>query len=155
MRSRQYAKEFVGRAELARLTWRLRARPGSCRFPCQPGGDETEVVGERAQLLVAAGGDPEIIFQAQAAAAGPVNSGFDGENHSFADCTCARLMRVGRLVSARTNAVADGMRRLSGISAFGDTPAHEAIEFGKAGAVTREGAGFVEDFQQQVEQLVI
>src|SRR5439155_25851230 len=118
----------------------------SCRFTCERGGDEAEVVGERAELLVAAGGDPEIIFQAQAAAAGPVNSGFDGENHSFADCTCARLMGVGRLVRARTHAVTDGMRRLSGISALGDTPADEAIEFGKTGAIAGERSGFVEDF---------
>src|SRR5438552_11428377 len=147
MRSRQYAKESAGRAELARRTWRLRARPGSCGFSCQPGGDETEVVGERAQLLVAAGGDPEIIFQAQAAAAGPVNSGFDGQNHSFADCTCARLMGVGRLVGAGADAVTDGVRGLSWISAFGDAPADEAIEFGKAGAIAGEGASFVEDLQ--------
>src|SRR5438445_1813458 len=155
MRSRQYAKESAGRAELARRTWRLRARPGSCGFSCQPGGDETEVVGKRAQLLVAAGGDPEIIFQAPAAAAGPVNSGFDGQNHSFADCTCARLMRVGRLVRAGAHTVTDGMRGLSGISAFGDAPADEAIEPREAGTIASEGAGFVEDFQQQIEQLVI
>src|SRR5438132_10334005 len=155
MRSRQYAKESAARGELARRIWRLRARPGSCGFSCQLGGDEPEVVGKRAQLLVAAGGDPEIIFQAQAAAAGPVNSGFDGQNHSFADCTCARLMRVGRLVRAGAHAVTDGMRGLSGISAFGDAAADEAIELREAGAIASEGAGFVEDLQQQIEQLVI
>ena len=50
-------------------------------------------------------------------------------------------MRIRLLVGPRANAVADRMRWLSGISAFGDACSNQFIEFGKAGAVANERRG--------------
>ena len=64
-------------------------------------------------------------------------------------------MRVGPLVGAGTDAVADGVGGLSGVSTFGDAGANELVEFGEAGTVSREGNGAAENLKQKVEQLVI
>ena len=50
----------------------------TCHSACQP-----EIIRIAAQFLVSLIGDQEIIFQAEAAAARPINSGFDGQHHIF------------------------------------------------------------------------
>src|SRR5215470_12924636 len=114
-----------------------------------------EIIGIRAQLFAAAIGDPKIVFEAQPTATWPVNARLDSENHSFANCARARLMRIGWLVRAGANSVTDGVRWLAGVSPFCNSGANQVIQLGKACSVLCKAYGFVENLQQQVEQTVV
>src|SRR5271155_776834 len=116
---------------------------------------QTEIIWICTHFFVTRFSDQKIVFQTQTSAAGPVNAGFDRQHHSLFYCACSGLVRIRPFVSAGANAMANGMRRLSGISAFGDAGAYELVEFREAGAVVRETNGTVEDLQQKIEQLVI
>ena len=58
-------------------------------------------------------------------------------------------------MSARSDAVANWMRRLSWISAFGNASTNQTIEIRKTCAVARVGNSFVKDLEQQIKQFVI
>ncbi len=116
---------------------------------------QTEIVWVGTEFFVAGFCEEEVVFETQASAAGPVNSGFDRQNHVLAHRAGSGLMCIGKFVSAGAHAVADRMRGLSGVSAFGDACANQAIEIGEAGTVARESDTFVEHFKKQVEQLVV
>ena len=58
-------------------------------------------------------------------------------------------------MGARPYAVTDGMRRLSRVSTFGDALPDEAVEFRKRRAVAGEARRLVENFEQQIEELVV
>ena len=77
----------------------------------------------------------QLSFDAQAAAALPVDPRLDREHHSLADRARAGLVRVGRLVRAGADAVRDGMRRLTGVAGLGDAGANEPVELGQVGPV--------------------
>ncbi len=64
-------------------------------------------------------------------------------------------MCVRRLVGACSYAVADRMRRLTWVTTLGNSRSGQAIQFRKARAILRAGRGFVENFQQDIEQAVI
>src|ERR1035437_497415 len=125
------------------LQFAVRQLPTASATFCQ-----TEIVWVGAQLLVAGFGDQKIVFQTQASAARPVNARLDCQHHAFFYSAGACLVRVGPLVGAGTDAVADGVGGLSGVSTFGDARSNELVEFGKARSRAREGNGAVEDFKQ-------
>src|ERR1700756_4346392 len=77
---------------------------------------QTKVVRVPAKLLAAALGHKKIVFQAQAAAAFPVHTGFDGQNHAGTHGTGSGLMGIRRLVRARAHAVSNRMRWLARIT---------------------------------------
>src|SRR5271166_3167018 len=106
---------------------------------------QTKIVRVGAHFVVAGFGDEKVILQPQASAAGPVNAGFNGQHHSFSHCSGSRLVRVGPFVGTGADAVADGVGRLSGVSAFGDAGANQLVEFGKAGALARKTNGIIEN----------
>src|SRR5205823_5525865 len=114
-------------------------RAGSVRSP------RAEVVGKGAQLLVAVARDQEIVLEAQPAAAFPVDAGLDREHHPLPYLAAARLVRVRRLVGARADAVADGVRGLPGITAGRDAGADESVELGQRRAVAGVVDGGAED----------
>src|SRR5712691_764147 len=123
-------------------------------YSCSRAG-QAKIVRVRAELFVAVAGNPEIVFQAQPAPAGPVNARLDGQNHALADGAAARLMRIGILVSAGAHSVANGMRWLAGIAAFGDPRTDQAIELRQAGPIDREAHGFFENLEQKIEQALV
>src|SRR6202035_4260152 len=49
----------------------------------------------------------------------------------------------------------NGMRRLSGISTFGNAGANQTIKFGEISPIARKSNRFIENVQQQIQQLVI
>ena len=67
-----------------------------------------------------------------------IASWLDCKNHSGRDLASSRLMRVGRLVRARTDAVADRVRRLAREAHRVDPGADPAIELSEARARARE-----------------
>src|SRR6266853_1313372 len=109
---------------------------------------QPKIIRIRAEFLIPRIRDPEIVFQPQAAATGPVNPRLNRQNHSFANRSCAGLMRVRRLVGPSPNAVADRMRRLTGIAALGNPGSRQAIQFRKARAILGMRHSFVENIQQ-------
>src|SRR6266446_3331047 len=116
---------------------------------------QTKVVWIGAHLLVAFVRNKKIIFQTKSPAAGPINSRFDRQYHSLSYHAGSGLMRVRRFVCPRSNAVADRMRRLPGVSALGDTGTNQLVEFGEAGAVACESDAFAENSEKKIEQLVV
>ena len=68
-------------------------------------------VREAAEPLGAALGDQEVVLDAKAAALGPVHPGLDRQHHAGLDRATPGLVRIGRLVRARADAVADRMAR--------------------------------------------
>src|ERR1700694_2482210 len=96
-----------------------------------------------------------MVCQQEAPSAGPVNSGLDRHDHSLFYCAGTGLVRVGPLVGAGADAVADGGGGLPGVATFGDAGANELVELWETGTVTRKGNSVVENFQQKVEQFVI
>src|SRR5215467_7308072 len=103
-----------------------------------------EIVRIRAQLFAAAIGDPKIVFKAQPAATRPVNARLNGEHHAFANSARARLMPIRWLMRAGANSVADGVRRLPGVSPFRNSRTDQVIQLRKARSVSCETHGFVE-----------
>ena len=84
--------------------------------------------GSRASRAV--GGDQEVVLDAQAASALPVASWFNCKNHALLDLATAGLVRVRRLVGARTDTVADRVRRLTGEPDLVDPGADAPVELG-------------------------
>src|SRR6267143_5458116 len=119
------------------------------------GTRQPEIIWIRAEFLIPRIGDPKIVLQPQAAAARPVNPRLDRQNHSLSNRSGAGLMRVGRFVGASSNAVADRMRRLTGITTLGNPRSRQAIQLRKARAIFRIRNRFVENLQQEIEQAVI
>src|SRR5260370_12462722 len=114
-----------------------------------------KIVRIRAKLLIPRIPHPKIVFQPQAAATWPVNPRLNRQNHSFANRPRPGLMRIRRLVGTSSNTVTDRMRRLTGITALGNPGSRQAIQFRKARAILGMRHGFVENFQQEIEQAMI
>src|ERR1700680_3353215 len=85
---------------------------------------EAKIVGVGTELFVALLSNQEVVFQAEPAAAGPINSRLNRQHHSLFHGSGSRLMGVRRLVRPCAYAVADGMRRLTGIASFGNARAN-------------------------------
>jgi phenylacetate-coenzyme A ligase PaaK-like adenylate-forming protein len=81
------------------------------------GGDDP--VRERGELFRTVRGDEEVVLDAQAAALRPVDPRLDRQHHALADLAAGGLVRVGRLVRAGADAVADRVRRLAGVAGGG------------------------------------
>src|SRR4029077_7463480 len=108
---------------------------------------QTKVVWISTKLLVAVICYQEVVFEAQSAAARPIDSRFDCQYHSLPDCARPRLMRKRRFVRPSTDTMADGMGRLPGISAFGKSRADQTIQLGETRSITRETNCFIENTQ--------
>src|SRR6266550_5215600 len=99
-----------------------------------------KIVRVAGQLFWTVGGDEEVVLDAQASAAFPVRAGLDREHHAFLDRSGSSLMRIGRLVCTRANAVRNRMRRLTRVARRGKALADQDVELGK----TRARATMVE-----------
>src|SRR2546422_2377846 len=119
------------------------------------GTRQPKIIRIRAELLIPRIRDPKIVFQPQATATRPVNPRLNRQDHSLANRSRPGLMCVRRLVGARSYAVADRMRRLTWVTTVGNSRSGQAIQFRKARAILGAGRGFVENFQQDIEQAVI
>src|SRR5258708_3695753 len=131
--------------------------PGAVKYSSRLAGGtrQPKIIRIRAKLLIPRIGDPEIVFQPQAAATWPVDPWLNRQNHSLANRSCPGLMRVRRLVGTSPNTVTDRMRRLTGVTPLCNPRARQAIQVWKARAILGVGHGFVENFQQEIEQAVI
>src|ERR1700682_1989963 len=116
---------------------------------------QTEIVRVSTEFFVAVLRDQEVIFEAEPAAARPINSWLDRQHHSFFHGSRSRLMRVRRLVRPCAYAVADRMRRLSGIASFGNASPTQPIQIRKPSALARVIDRFGEDLQEQIQEFVI
>src|SRR6267378_65665 len=115
----------------------------------------TKIVRIRAKLLTPLRRHQEIVFQAQASAALPVNPRFDGPHHTGLHCPRRQLMRVRRFVRARSDAMSNRMRRLPRISRGINSLPDEAINIAHRRAVMNGSNGIVENRQQLVEERVV
>src|SRR3982074_914377 len=86
---------------------------------------QTEIVRVRTEFFVAGLRDQGVIFEAEPAAARPVDSWLDRQHHSLFHGSRSRLMRVRRLVRPCADTVADRRRRLSGVASFGTAGADQ------------------------------
>src|SRR6266852_9640121 len=116
---------------------------------------QPKIIRIRAKLLIPRVRNPKVVFQPQTTATWPVNPRLNRQNHSLANRSCSGLMRVRRLVGARSNTVTDRMRRLTVIAAFSNPGSRQAIQFRKARAILGVRHGLIENFQQEIEQAVI
>src|ERR1700680_5298041 len=89
---------------------------------------QTEIIRVSTEFFVAVLRDQEVIFEAEPAAARPVNPRLDRQHHSLFHGSRSRLMRVRRLVRPCAYTVADRMRRLSWIASFGNARANQPIQ---------------------------
>src|SRR5208283_5728053 len=112
-------------------------------------------IGERAQLLVAFPGDPEVVFEAKSTATRPIDGRLDSQHHAFANCARSSLVCVGRLMSASSHTVADRVGWLTRISSFGDARPNQAVQFRQTRAILGVTRSFAENVQQLIKQLVI
>src|SRR5712671_752022 len=115
----------------------------------------TKIVRIRAKLLTPLRRHQEIVFQTQASAALPVNPGFDSPHHARLHRSRRQLMRIGRLVRARSDAMSNRMRRLSRISRGIDSLPDDAINIAHRRAIVNGSNGIVENRQQLVEERVV
>src|SRR5712672_999493 len=115
----------------------------------------TKIVRIRAKLLTPLRRHQEIVFQAQASAALPVNSRFDGPHHTGLHCPRRQLMRIGRLVRPRSDAMSNRMRRLPRISRGINSLPDDAINIAHRRAIMNGSNGIVENRQQLVEERVV
>src|SRR5882757_11056815 len=115
----------------------------------------TKIVRIRAKLLTPVRRHQEIVFQTQASAALPVNSGFDSPHHTGLHCPRRQLMRIGRLVRARSDAMSNRMRRLPRISRGINSLPDDAINIAHRRAVMNGSNGIVENRQQLIEERVV
>src|SRR5438034_8621705 len=89
-----------------------------------------EVIGIGRQLLRSVVRDQEVVLEAEAAAAVPVDARLDREHHPRVDCAAACLVGVRRLMRTGPDAVGDRMRRLARVAGFCETVANEPVELG-------------------------
>src|SRR5579859_7724244 len=143
--ARTFLTSFASRLEL-RSFFNV-GKPLPSLFRCSMVVGQAKIVWIGAKLFVAAAGDVEVVFQAQAAAAGPVDSGLDSQHHAFFHRTRARLVRVRGLMRPRSNPMTDGMGGLSGIAAFRNTSSDQAVQLRETGAIPREHYRLVEHLQ--------
>src|SRR5712671_3691622 len=115
----------------------------------------TKIVRIRAKLLTPVRRHQEIVFQAQASAALPVNARFDSPHHTGLHCSWRQLMRIRRLVRARSDAMSNRMRRLPRISRGINSLPDDAINIAHRRAVMNGSNGIVENRQQLVEERVV
>src|SRR5712672_3406436 len=115
----------------------------------------TKIVRIRAKLLTPLRRHQEIVFQTQASAALPVNARFDGPHHTGLHCSRRQLMRIRRLMRARSDAMSNRMRRLPRISRGIDSLPDDAINIAHRRAIVNGSNGIVENRQQLVEERVV
>src|SRR6267378_4515452 len=115
----------------------------------------TKIVRIRAKLLTPVRRHQEIVFQAQASSALPVNSRFDSPHHARLHRSRPQLMRIGRLVRARSDAMSNRMRRLPRISRGINSLPDDAINIAHRRAIMNGSNGIVENRQQLVEERVV
>src|SRR5882762_1868263 len=115
----------------------------------------TKIVRIRAKLLTPLRRHQEIVFQAQASATLPVNSRFDGPHHARLHRSRRQLMRIGRLVRPRSDAMSNRMRRLPRISRGINSLPDDAINIAHRRAIVNGSNGIVENRQQLVEECVV
>src|SRR5260370_7821725 len=113
---------------------------------------QPKIIRIRAKLLIPRIRDPKIVFQPQATATWPVNPRLNRQNHSLANRSCSGLMRVRRLVGARSNTVTDRMRRLTWITALGNSRSRQAIQSREARTILGVGHGIAEPPHHQINQ---
>src|SRR5579872_2455248 len=116
---------------------------------------QTKIVRISAQLFIACIGNQKVIFDAQAAAARPINSRLDRQHHPFFNGAFSRLMGIGKLVRPRAHAVTNGMGGLSWVSAVRNPRPNQTIKFGEVSAIPRKRNCLIEHVEQQIQQLVI
>ena len=112
---------------------------------CRPGSGES--------FSGAAGGDQEVVLDAETAAALPVDAGLDREHHALADLAAAGLVRVGRLVGAGADAVADRMGDGDRGADRVQARAHAPVELGQARSRPAERDRVVVDGDQRALEL--
>src|SRR5206468_2945109 len=100
------------------------------RGRCSSADDDP--VWERGELLGAFVGDEEVVLDAQPAALRPVDARLECQHHAGLELAATSLMRVGGLVCARADAVAEGMGGLPRVAHRGDPLTCDAVELRQA-----------------------
>src|SRR6185312_13727997 len=91
-----------------------------------------DAVGEGRQLLRPGRRDEEVVLDAQAATALPVDAGLDRQHHSLGKLAGAGLVGIGRLVRPGADTVAERVARLAGVADRSDCVASGAVELSQA-----------------------
>jgi hypothetical protein len=114
-----------------------------------------EIVRIGTQLFTSIVRHQKIVFEPQASTTVPIYSGLDGEHHAGAHLAGSDAVRIGRLMSACSDAVRDWVRWLARVAGRIDPIANDAVDFAKRGAIADATNGISEYLEQLIEQAIV